>query len=302
MAHKAIEANLNHNNGGPATSAFIASANFQFDLRQSKRKKLVAKIDEVDFVATLGVARSPGGMCAISLFKNGEPCITRLSNFEVSKYQLSDRFLSGVLSSAKRTPIVRFIWTIELLNGNIICWSVPSIVGCQYKNIDTLEVDSSVLEKTNMILPSTKRPKGLDRPSLVFKENNLGENERWVLGTVCEVGSACDWAIQSIFGCQNDISLGQVPQSMFGCVLRCGQNSQKCGRSPIGGIDHQMFSSNILEISSHSQSPFTITPPAFVISQYVLLLEQAFIRMDINAAESSSNIDCLTSRSKVGRL
>jgi hypothetical protein len=300
MAQKAIQAKMNHKFLlGPVTSAFIASACFQFDLGQSKRKKSTSEIEEGDFVATIGVVRSPGGLQAMSMFKNGKTCVASLSNFEVSKYQLSDRILSDVLSSPKRTPIVRFVWTIELLNGNVICWSVPSNVGSQPDRFDMLEEDSSVTEETRINLPGKKRPKGLDPPFLICKDDTLGKDERWILGTLCEVGNVSDWAMQSTFGCQFDISLGPVPQSTCGCVLRCGQNSQKLARGQIGGIDNQMFSSNILEITTYSQSPFTITPPAFIISMYALLLEAASIQMDLQAAELSSHVDDLENRLKV---
>lgn len=300
MAQKVIQVNMNHKiSFGPVTSVFIASACFQFDLGQLKRKKSISEIEEGDFVATIGVVRSPGGIQAVSIFKNGKTCVASLSKFEVSKYQLSDCILSDVLSSPKRTPIVRFVWTIELLNGNVICWSVPSNVGSQPDQFDTLEEDSSGMEEARINLPGKKRPKGLDPPFLICKDETLGKNDCCVLGTLCEVGNVSDWAMQSTFGCQFDISLGPVPQSTFGCVLRCGQNSQKLARGQPGGIDNHIFSSNILEITTHSQSPFTITPPAFIISLYALLLEAASTQMDLNAAEPSSHVGDLENRLKV---
>ena len=204
-----------------------------------------------------------------------------------------------MLSSTKRLPIIRFVWTIELLNGHVICWSVPSIVGSRPDILDSLAVDSSFTEESRIYPSATKRPKGLNRLDLVCKKNALGKNERWILGTFCEVGSVSDWAVQSTFGCQFDISLGQVPHSIFGCVLRCGQNSQKVMRGQIHGIDNRIFSSNILEINSNSQSPFTITPPAFVIPLYALLLEAAYIQIDLNAAELPSHVDDLKNHLQV---
>ena len=302
MAREALRGRMNCNdNSGPVTSVFIASACFQFDLRQLKKKKAV-EVDEGDFIATLGVVRTPGGIQALSVFKNGETCSAFLTNCEVSKYQLSDRILSGVHSSSRRTPIIRFMWTIELLNGNVVCWSTPSIIGCYSDGLESLIADYSVMEETHGNFPGSKLSKGFDRPSLVCKENNLGKNEHLFLGTLCKVGSVSEWAIQSIFGCQFDISLGQVPHMMFGCVLRCGQNSQKFTRDQVGGIDNKTFSSNFLESNSYSQSPFTITPPAFVISLYTLLLQAALIQMGINAAESSSRIDDLKNHLQVRRL
>ena len=300
MAQKVIHSKMDHKIWfGPVTSAFIASACFQFDLGQLKRKKSISEIEEGDFVATIGVVHSPGGLQAVSMFKKGKTCVASLSNFEISKYQLSDCILSDVLSSSKRTPIVSFVWTIELLNGNVICWSVPSNIGSQPNQFDMLEEDSYAMEETRIHLPGKKRPKGLDPPFLICQDETLGKNESCVLGTLCVVGNVSDWAMQSTFGCQFDISLGPVPRSTFGCVLRCGQNCQKLVRGQTGGINNHIFSSNILEITTYSQSPFTITPPAFIISLYALLLEAASIQMDLNAAEPSQHVDDMVNRLKV---
>ena len=83
---------------------------------------------------------------------------------------------------------------------------------------------------------------------------------------------------------------------IFGCVLRCGQNSQRYARDQVDAVDHRIFS---CESKSFSQSPFKITPPAFVISMYTLLLEAAFIQMDINALESLPIVDDLKNRLQV---
>ena len=304
MAQTTIRDSINcHDYSGPVTSAFVASACFQYDLRPSKKKKTVG-IDEVDLIATIGVARSPGGMQALSVFKNGETCASSLTNSEVSKYQLSDQILSGVFSTINRAPIIRLVWRIELLNGNAICWSAPSILGSYPDGLESLRVEPSSMEGIHDNTPGSKRSKGLDRPSLVRSKSTLGKNENWLLGTLCEVGSVSDWAIQSTFGCQFDISLGHVPHLMFGCVLRCGQNSQKFSgsRDQLAGTDGQIFSSNFLESKSFSQSPFMITPPAFVISLYTLLLELAYIQMDLKEAKLSSNIDTLKNRLQVRKF
>jgi len=268
---------------GPVTSAFIAGACFQFDLRKLKRKKSTSGtgLENEDFLVTLGVTHSPGGIHALSIFNNGKTRVAPLAKFEVSKYQLCDLVLSDDISSADRMPIVKFVWSIELLNGEVICWSVPSIVASQPDQLDTLRADSSAVEEIVLRSPGIKRPKGLGRPFLVCEENRRNKNVRWILGTLCEVGSVSEWALQSSSGCQFDIALGQVPQSLLGCVLRSGQNSQKFARSQIGDIDSRIFSSNILEMNVYSQSPFLITPPAFVISLYALLIEAASTRMDL---------------------
>ena len=295
MAQKTIQERIIHKSWlGPVTSIFIAGAYFQFDLRKLTKTKSEVKIQKTDFVVTLGVTRTPGGIDAVSVFENGETCVGSLSNAEVARYQLSDHVASSVLSGASQEPVLIHVWSIELINGDIICWSVPSVDAAQQKRnqIEMLGADSpfqeNFQEEIKSKLSYTKLPKGLSRPYLVCDRSVLSKNERWTLGTICEVGNVSDWAMQSTFGCQFDISLGQVPQSMFGCIMRCGQNSLKFARSHLRDIDPRIFSSNSIEINTYSQSPFTITPPAFVISLYTLLLEGASIQMDLKSQKPFS--------------
>ncbi len=297
MANQTFRASItSHDSLGPVTSVFIASACFQYDLRPSKNKKAF-DIDEEDFVVTLGVAHSPGGIQAVSIFTGGETSVASLTNHEVSKFQLSDR-ISGLLSATNRKPINRLVWRIEMLNGNVICWSTPSILGSHCDGLDSLDVEASATEGIYNNVLGPLRSRGLDRPCPISTKSTAVKNENWFLGTVCEVGSVSDWAIQSTFGCQFDISLGHVPNMLFGCVLRCGQNSQKFATDQLG-MDVQTFSSNIRESKSFSQSPFTITPPSFAISLYTLLLESAFIQMALKEARSSSNVANLKKRLQV---
>ena len=301
MTQNIMKANINDkNSSGPVTSIFIASAYFHFDLRQSKRKKTTPETNVSDFIATLGVVRSPGGLEAVSLLKNGESYFAPLSRFEVSRYQLSDHIHNGVLQNDKHTQNLKFVWTIELLNGNMICWSVPSNSSIQSDPCDGLDADgSTVTDETYFDLTRTKRIKGLDRPFAIRGENSSCKDEHLILGTICEVGSASDWAIQPTFGCQFDILLGQVPRVPFGCVLRCGQSCQKITSGQVGRIDIQDLSLNFLEFDSFSQSSFSITPPAFVIPLYTLFLEEASIRMDIQAKQRLLHVENLKNRLQV---
>ena len=289
MAHTALRASMKHEKWlGPVTSVFIAGVCFQYDLRKPKRKKPASKIKNNEFLVTLGVNYTSGGIYAFSVFKEGKTCIACLSNFQASKYQLSDIVFAGAPLNAERIPMVRFVWNIELLNGDLISWSVPSFVAPSLDQFDDYGSRFSTTDETYFRMHGIKRPKGLRSPFLVCDEKCTDKAERLALGTLCEVGTVTDWAFQSSSGCQADISLGLVPQSGIGCVLRCGQKSQKFTRSQIGDIGNSTFSSNILDImNTHSQSLFLITPPAFVISLYALLLEAASIRMDPQLQESS---------------
>lgn len=293
MACESVRGNMDFPNfSGPITSAFIAGASFHFDLRQSKKKKDSNDVSDANFVATLGVACTPGGMQALSLFQNGQRMVASLTNYEVSKYQLSDRISCELSSSTTSSPIIKFLWTIELLNGNVISWSIPSVFGSFSDVIGLLKKDYFIAEEMNNRV-ATSKP--FDQPSLVCN-NSTNKTENWFLGTVCDVGTVSDWAIQSTVGCQFDISLRPVPLMNFGCVLRCGQNSQKYARDQLEDVDDRIFAT---DSKSFSQSPFKITPPAFVISLYTLLLEAAFIQMDTNAAEVLLSVDDCKNRLQV---
>jgi hypothetical protein len=296
MSHKIVQASIKNNGDllGPVSSAFVAGAWFQFDLRRLGGNHATTKEEEKeDFAVTLGVNRTPGGMLAFSISKKLQTCVATLTKSEVSKFQLSDAVPSNQnLSNSDKCSVFRFVWNIELLNGEVLCWSVPSVV-TSHRNQDDTPRNASIRR------PDTKQPKGLCRPSLVCNENNIDEGQRWIHGTLCEVGSASDWALQSSSGCQFDIALGQVPQSNYGCVLRSGQSSQKFGRTQLGDIDSHVFSSNILEADMNSQSPFLMTPPAFVTSLFTLFLEAAYIRMGILSKESPILLDDLKSQLKV---
>ena len=284
--------NNNINDGrwlGPVSSVFIAGAWFQFDLTKLGIKG--KKEESEDFAVTLGLTRTPGGMQAISVTKNLVSRVATITKTEVSRYQVSDivptttNTTNWNISEADGIPVLRFVWSIELLNGDVLCWSVPSIISI---NKNLADVTRNVLlapsEITSLKNYSLQRPKGLCRPYLVYnKRNTRGDNnQRWIHGILCEVGNVSfDWALQSSSGCQFDIALGQVPQSHYGCVLKAGQSCQHFTRAQIGDINSRMFSSNILEIDTYSQSPFMMSPPAFVISLYTLFLEAASIDLDL---------------------
>jgi hypothetical protein len=307
MSHKILQASIKNNEDllGPVTSAFVAGAWFQFDLRKLGGNHVTTKeAEKEDFTVTLGVNRTPGGMHALSIGKNLQTCGATLTKSEVSKFQLSDAVPSHKnLPHSDKCSVFRFVWNIELLNGEVLCWSVPSVVTSHRDQNDAPRNVRLTPSVTSIRRPDTKQPKGLGRPSLVCKKNNMDEGRRWILGTLCEVGSVSDWALQSSSGSQFDIALGQVPQSNYGCVLRSGQNSQKFSRNQLGGIDSHIFSSNIFEADMNSQSPFLMTPPAFATSLFTLFLEAASIRMDLCVStESPLLLDDLKSQLKVRNI
>ena len=79
--------------------------------------------------------------------------------------------------------------------------------------------------------------------------------------------------------------LGQVPDSAFGCVLRSGQHARKLHRSGVGDFDTDLFASDFLATDVFEPSNFLMMPPVFVPSIYTLLLEAAYLRMEIPVLE-----------------
>lgn len=167
-----------------------------------------------------------------------------------------------------------FVWTIELLNGQIYCWNVPyRIVG------DVDELQLPLLPKRDGRI---HRPDGLNLPAIICKKESRETRHRYFLGTSCHIGSSTDWMQQSSSGTQTDVSLGLVPESEFGCVLRAGQHVRRLHRSGDGSdFDPDLFASDFLESEVYGPSEFLMMPPVFVSSVYMLLLEAAYLQLEV---------------------
>ncbi len=268
---------------GPISSVFLAGASFDFDLLSSSKN---SEDDEDEMIVTLGIVRSPGGIEAVNLTGTNKAFISSiLDDNEVSKICLAD--IMGCNNAnpynGRNVLINAFVWTIELLNGHLYCWTVP------YKLRGRKGMD--------MHLPlffrdeRMARPKGLCPPHLVCTKESREKRIRYNLGIICHIGRSSDWMQQSSSGTQSDISLGLVPDSGFGCVLRAGQDARTLHRSGIGGdFDTDLFASDFLESEVYGPSEFLMMPPVFVPSLYMLLLEAAFLRTQPKL-ETGSELD-----------
>jgi hypothetical protein len=238
--------------------------------------------EEEEFIATLGVVRTPGGMEAMSLDSNGKAFMASVVDVdEISKFWLADIVSGGQLSSADNHLADAFVWAMEFLNGELFCWSVPYLSSCKSDSDDNLHLSSYLKEA------KIARPKGLYPPTLVCKKEARDTKMHFLLGTICHIGSSSDWMQQTSSGCQTDIALGPVPESKFGCVLRAGQNSRKLHRTVAGQFDTDLFASDFLESEIYGPNDFMMTPPAFVSSLYMMFLEAAYLRTELPIMEES---------------
>lgn len=275
---------------GPISSVFLAGASFDFDLLNSSTQNLKQKQQQQDeeMIATLGIVRTPGGMEAVNLSSTNKAYVASiLEEDEVSKICLADIICGGShgdwLSNKITTTtsaIDSFVWTIELLNGQIHCWMVPF----RLRGNDDLD------RRFSFFLQEAKipHPKGLCPPTLVCKKEGREKRIRYMLGIICHIGRSSDWMQQSSSGTQTDIALGLVPDSGFGCVLRAGQHARAIQRSGIGGdFDTELFASDFLASDVYCPSEFLMMPPVFVPSLYMLLLEAAHLRTELPVMDES---------------
>jgi hypothetical protein len=215
-------------------------------------------------------------MEAISLGVDGNAAFSSVVDAdEVSKFWLADVVCAGnLVSEEDNHPMDAFVWIIELLNGALFCWTVPYLTD-GFSQKDDYQLSTFLKEA------KISRPKGLYPPTLVCKQENRDAKHRFLLGVLCHIGSSSDWMQQSSAGCQTDIALGHVPQSVFGCVLRAGQSSRNLHRTQVGDFDKDMFSADFLESEVYGPSDFMMSPPAFVPSLYAMFLEAAYLRTEV---------------------
>ena len=128
----------------------------------------------------------------------------------------------------------------------------------------------------------------LSQPRQVCKSSLSKKQFSPMLGVCCEIGHSSDWMYQSSSGIQSDLSMGQVPGSSFGCILSAGQSSRKFHRTAPGGLDAGSFSTDFLDYEVNCPSDFMMKPPSFVASLYSLLLEVAYLKVELDSSNQAS--------------
>jgi hypothetical protein len=259
---------------GPVSCIFIAGSSFRFDLRKYQKISLKAFVGLDDFAVTLGVVRTPGGLEGVCLGTNGQAWTASVAMSEVSNYWLSDMIHSNTLLGSDGPPTAHFEWIVKLLNGELICWSVPAIMPRLNDQIDDWLVVAEI----------PGRPKEMPFPSPVGSQSKLTLKKRWLLGTCSPLGKASDWFQQASSDTQTVVSMGHVPESKFGCILQSGPSSLVF---PVSQPDEIGVSYGTSDKQIFCQAPFLMTPPAFATSLHVNLLECASLRVEIENIESS---------------
>lgn len=261
---------------GPISSVFVAGASFRFDLESDNEQN-------EHFVATIGISRTPGGLEVISLDTENRAYISPVvSADEVSKVWLADIVNESGHIASHHWERASCVWAIELINGELFCWSVPCLTGKCTTEGSEFELDSFSKEST------ISRPKGLRPPTLVCKRKSRSNKRRFLLGILSHVGTSSDWMQQTSSGCQKDIAMGLIPQSSFGCGLRAGQGSKRVRRLAVTDFDGENFTLEELRSEVYCPSDFLMTPPAFVPSLYSMFLEAAHLRSEVLAAKESN--------------
>ena len=236
---------------------------------------------------------------------------------ETSKYWLSDIICESTQKEYARNT---FVWAIEILNGDLYCWSVPFLcdfhsevrrkclskkrIGVQLPISPALAcvmITNVILKKlprySSILLANSKltRAKGLEAPMLVCKPNSREKQSGLMLGVVSLVGNSFDWLQQASAAYPNEIGLGHVPGSKFGCILSAGQSSRQLHRTIPGDFDTNAFSRDFLDYEIYCPGDFTMCTPSFVPSLYTLYLEAAYLKTQLPVmqearGESSSEV------------
>ena len=139
--------------GDSTISVFLASASFQFDLRQ--RKSRISRDDmpplsdpevgEVNaIVGTIGLITSPGGLDAVVITSKGPSLVLAIfstnnteqgqgkpiKSSEISSFCMSDVLLAqrSISTSYGENALLDFyVWTFQLADGRIHSWFVPCL-------------------------------------------------------------------------------------------------------------------------------------------------------------------------------
>jgi hypothetical protein len=262
IVHELLHGNVvpESNSAGALWSTFLAGASFDFDLELEN----CGIVKEEEMVATLGVVRCPGGLDAIALIGAKTYSASVLNDGETTNISMSDVVCGRHTEpSSECHELDAFVWKVEFLTGETYCWIVPYRLNGEKNDSQT---------RAYMFDQDINRPKRLRPPTLV------GQHEKWksAFGVLCHIGTSSSWMQQSSFGTQSDAMLGPVPDSGFGCILRAGQHSRMVHRPSIGGDPQKEIDTDLYE-----PSPFQMTPPVFVPSLYTLLIETAYLRMEL---------------------
>jgi hypothetical protein len=243
-------------------STFLAGASFDFDLELDDYEKL----GEEDMVATIGVVRCPGGLDAVALLGRKTYSDSVLNHGETTKVSMCDIVCSSRQHTAPNSAnhsVDAFVWKVELLTGETYCWMVPNRIHGEATDIGTRQFPCDEV---------TPRLQGLCPPMVVGRHKSA----RHTVGILCRIGASSSWMQQSSLGTQSDATLGGIPDSGFGCILRAGQHVR---------VAHCPGLSGNPESELYEPRQLQMLPPAFLPSIYMFLLEAAHLRVESVATQ-----------------
>ena len=238
-------------NLGYPSDLFLAGGSFAFDLLSTR--KGTNQSDLLDYVATIGaIRRGSTGFDAIAVSASEVFAIESVplpscshSHFvEVTTYWLSE--VAAMLHT--------FVWTLQLSDGSLICWSVPFC---------------ATVEDHAALVQNVSSAKGLwttegDCQTLVESCNLL-------LGSLCKTGSTETWMQLSSTTSKQEFPLGPLPGSDSGVVLVSGQMCRKLHRQLGQDFEKDDFSADFLGYEIFGPCDFLLFPPAIVSALYMFL-------------------------------
>lgn len=261
---------------------FLAGASFAFDLNETIDS--VAKLAQIEYIATLGVLRTPGnGVDALAVSGSNVAAIgevvkpaSSLDECTISSYCQTD-FVRGRFfgEGAAKMQVDCFVWLLQLSNGRLFCWSVPFV---QSTNDWQKLLSASVL---------------VDHlPSFVH-------STCMILGDVAPAGNTSKWMQQPSMGVRRNVDLATVPASSFGCNLSSGQSCKKLHRSLCEQFEHELLRSDFLEHEIFCPSELSLSIPAFIPSFYALMLDT--VKSYDNGIHINGDLSCACNHMR-GRL
>ncbi|CAB9526652.1 expressed unknown protein [Seminavis robusta] len=242
-------------NGSSITSFFIASASFQFDLRQRRTSHSISSnssspLTLEDFICAIGVTRTPGcGLEVVVVTSEGPlsntpvlgkalPGMNDLKSAEIASYYLSDT-VNPECTNALGGSLVSmgfYVWTFQLASGKLFCWIVPF-------------------------------------PSQQSTAENV--SSKVMRGILCPIGTSTTWLQKSPTKTARDFSLGCMPHSSHGCLLSTGQASRKFHQAIAGGFDQSLFAPDFMEHEFLYPADIELAPPAYISSLAALIRSRA---------------------------
>lgn len=120
----------------PMSGLFLASASFDFTSVKAKSSRKLTQNSSngsKTFLAAVGIIRSPcQGLESVLISSDGVDDRKNIVSVfsEVSSYWHSHTIPANPLLKDKNKRLESFfVWSVELCNGSLICWSVPYING-----------------------------------------------------------------------------------------------------------------------------------------------------------------------------